>query len=70
MGKKAIGVTCALICMASVAIYFIWGMIAKSYENAWIIFIIAGIACAAVSMIGGYKSEKKEEKPQKKSEDK
>ena len=58
MSKKATGGICAIICMVSVVIYFLWGMIAKSYSNAWIIFMIAGVACASVSIIAGIKKEK------------
>ncbi len=58
MSKKATGGICAIICMVSVVIYFLWGMIAKSYTNAWIIFMIAGVACASVSIIAGMKKEK------------
>ena len=58
MDKKTTGKICALICMVSVAIYFICGMIAHSYQNAWIVFIVAGIACAGVSMFAGNKKGK------------
>ncbi len=58
MNKKTAGKICALICMASVVIYFIWGMIAHSYHNAWIIFMVAGISCAGISMFAGGKKEK------------
>ena len=61
MSKKSIGGICALISMATVVIYFIWGMIAHSYQNAWIIFMIGGVACAGVSIIAGMKKEKNEE---------
>lgn len=68
MDKKLIGIICAIICMCSAVIFFIWGWIANSFAHAWIIFMVAGIACAAVSMIGNYLSEKNSEKKPKKSD--
>ncbi|MBR3621169.1 MAG: hypothetical protein IKN56_06640 [Clostridia bacterium] len=65
MSKKSIGGICAIIAMASVVIYFIWGMIAHSYQNAWIVFMIAGVAMASVSIIAGMKKEKEEETDKK-----
>ena len=65
MSKKSIGGICAIIAMASVVIYFIWGMIAHSYQNAWIVFMIAGVAMASVGIIAGMKKEKEEETDKK-----
>lgn len=40
-------------------------MIAHSYQNAWIVFMIAGVAMASVSIIAGMKKEKEEETDKK-----
>ncbi|MCR4605185.1 MAG: hypothetical protein K5639_04210 [Eubacterium sp.] len=61
MDKRLMGIVCAIISMVSVVIFFIWGWIEGTYSHAWIIFMVSGISCAAVSMIGGYKQEKKDE---------
>ena len=58
MSKKTMGGVCAVICMVSVLVYFIWGTLAHSYENCWLVFMAAGIGCACVSIIGGIKKEK------------
>ena len=49
MSKKTMGGVCAVICMVSVLVYFIWGTLAHSYENCWLVFMAAGIGCACVS---------------------
>ena len=69
MSKKSIGGICAIISMASVAVYMIWGMIAHSYENAWIVFVIGGIACASVSIVNGIKAEENKEKTDNKNDE-
>ena len=48
--------------MVSVAVFLIWGMLAHSYENAWIVFVISGIACASVSIINRIKTEEGKDK--------
>ncbi len=68
MSGKAIGGICAIISMVSVVVYFLIGMITKSYENAWIVFIIGGVACASVSIVAGIKSEKKKDAADTKEE--
>ena len=72
MDKKLIGIICAIISMCSVVVFFIWGWVANSFAHAWLIFMIAGIACATTSMIGNYLNDKKskESKESKKSDKK
>ena len=67
MDKKLSGIICAIIAMCSVVIFFIWGWVANSFAHAWIIFLIAGIAMASVSMVTGYLDEKKKSEPKKDS---
>ena len=57
MSKKSVGGICAIISMVSVAAFLIWGMLAHSYEHAWIVFVISGIACASVSIINRIRQE-------------
>ena len=68
MSNKSIGGICGIISMAAVAVYLIWGMIAHSYQNAWIVFVISGIACAAVSIINNIKKEEKAKKAEETEE--
>ena len=58
MNKKTLGGLCAIYCILSVIAYFIWGAIGGSYNNAWIVFLIAGAACAITSIIAGIKNDK------------
>ncbi len=58
MDKKLIGIVCACICMVSVVVFFILNFF-TGWGTSWIVFVVAGIACAMVSMIGGYLNEKK-----------
>lgn len=51
MDKSKKGKICGLLGMVTVLIFFIWGMIEGTYEHSWLIFIVYGIACAALSMM-------------------
>ena len=62
MDKKLIGIITSLISMVSVAIFLVWGFCFNGWEICWIVFIFSGISVAAVSMIGNYTREKKENK--------
>ncbi len=72
MSKKTYGAVCGIISMIAVVIFFVWGMIEKSYEHSWIIFVVSGISCAILGMINNIRSEKKEneEKTGEKGENK
>lgn len=44
----------AIFGIAAVIIYFVWGMIEGTYQHAWLIFLIAGLADLIVlAMISG-----------------
>ena len=57
MSKKTRSGIIVITAMLSVLAYFIWGMIAHSYENAWLVYIVAGIVIVGVSIFGGKKEE-------------
>jgi len=63
MSRKTAGKVCALICMITVAIYIAWGMIAHSYDNAWIVYMLCGITCAGIMMFSGKKDKTGNETP-------
>ena len=64
----------AIIGIASVIIFFIWGFIEGTYKHAWIIFLVAGLAFVINS--GMKKSQKDaktpapEEQPDTEAQDK
>lgn len=50
MKNISTGTITAIISMCSVVVFFVWGWL-DTYQHFWIVFIICGIAIAAVSMI-------------------
>ena len=61
MDKKLVSIIIVMIAMCATAIFLVWGMLADSYQYAWIVYLPAGIGIVAVSMIGKYKRDKKKE---------
>ena len=62
MDKKLVGIIIVLMSMVAVLVYF---LVKDYWDQAWLIFVIDGFAVAAVSMIGAYTRDKKEEKSEK-----
>ncbi|MBQ6442295.1 MAG: hypothetical protein IJJ13_06880 [Lachnospiraceae bacterium] len=50
MKNISTGTLAAIISMCSVVVFFVWGWL-DTYQHSWIVFMICGIAIAAVSMI-------------------
>lgn len=69
MDKKLIGIITTAISMIAVLIFLILGFFWNLWGKAWIVFVVAGIAIALVSMIGNYTREKKENEQKTDSQD-
>ena len=69
MDKKLVGLICGIISMVAVLVFFIWGQFFGGYSVSWVVFVVSGIACAIISMIGNYTREKKEDEEGKKTEE-
>ena len=57
MNRKTINL---IISFSALIIFFVWGWIEGSYQHSWLIFIVAGIAIAFISIYdkeSGKKSE-------------
>ena len=61
MNKNTYGAICGIISMAAVIAFFVWGMIEKTYEHSWIVFVVSGVCCAILGMVNNIKGEKKED---------
>lgn len=60
MDKKLIGIVCASISMVSVVVFLILSFaVGLDTSWTWIVFVVAGVSCAIVSMIGNYTYNKK-----------
>ncbi|MBQ7714390.1 MAG: hypothetical protein IJT70_00805 [Clostridia bacterium] len=71
MNSKIYGAICGIISMVAVVVFFIWGgLIEKTYEHSWIVFVISGIACAILGMVSGIMKEKKKTDDKNDSTDK
>lgn len=58
----------AIIGIASVIIFFIWGFIEGTYKHAWIIFLVAGLAFVINSSMKKSQKDSKEAAPKEQSD--
>lgn len=57
--QKLSGVICGVIMLAATVAFLLMGFIGDLWNIGWVVFIVGGIGCGAVSMIMDYKSGKK-----------
>ena len=61
MDPKLRGIVTSIISMVAVVVFLILGIFFGLWNPGWMIFVVAGIAIAIVSMVGKYTYEKKNE---------
>ena len=61
MDPKLRGIVTSIISMVAVVVFLILGFFFGLWHPGWMIFVVAGIAIAIVSMVGKYTYEKKNE---------
>ena len=61
MDPKLMGIVTSIISMVAVLVFLILGFFFGLWNPGWIVFVVAGIAIAIVSMVGKYTYEKKNE---------
>lgn len=61
MDPKLRGIVTSIISMVAVVVFLILGFSFGLWNPGWMIFVVAGIAIAIVSMVGKYTYEKKNE---------
>ena len=61
MDPKLRGIVASIISMVAVVVFLILGFFFNLWNPGWIVFVVAGIAIAIVSMVGKYTYEKKNE---------
>lgn len=59
MSKKSIGGICGIISMVAVVIFLFWGFLGNAWDKSWLVFVVSGVSCAAVSIINNIKKEEK-----------
>lgn len=59
MDPKLRGIVTSIISMVAVVVFLILGIFFGLWNPGWMIFVVAGIAIAIVSMLGKYTYEKK-----------
>ena len=62
MRNKSIGGICAIISMVAVVIFLFWGFLGNAWDKCWLVFVVSGVSCAAVSIINNIKKEEKKNK--------
>ncbi len=61
MDPKLRGIVTSIIAMVAVVVFLNLGFFFGLWNPGWMIFVVAGIAIAIVSMVGKYTYEKKNE---------
>lgn len=59
MSNKSIGGICAIISMVAVVIFLFWGFLGNAWDKSWLVFVVSGVSCAAVSIINRIRQEEK-----------